>query len=600
MKRFVVGMLVLLGTAPRVWGYIDASPTLGCLIAQSDQIVVLQVDRVSREKQVVLYRKRADLKGKGAEARVKHKITEGFHPRQSRAVLDWAEPGRIAVCFRRGNVCETCLGGFWYECAARTTSWWTMTAGKPELSYTYRGSAARLRDHVTAILAGREVIVTALKYEVMALAPGPGNWLERRPEHWATYEAVGSGRLMRGKEWPLWRIRASLRMPKITLEVVRDPKAFLAGDGAGDAADVPALVRALARDEAGLRAEAAEELGLIGPPAAAAVPALLRACREAADPLLRVEAARAVACIDPKDAAPVPLLVGALADGAAKVRKRAAEALGDLGPGARPAVPALVKTAQDADAGVRWAALDALGQIGPAAEAAVPALRSALQDARVRGAAVDALGLIGRKAVPAVPALERLLTGDDAGVRWAAAAALLRVGGPGARAGVRYLLEKANPDGGKELYDAENLLVAPAAGDALRELLEAVRDPGVRDTAARVLRDKNFVPLTRDQIAEATRRLKDPDAGVRCVAAWVLYCRRGQPGVDLQSKDFLEVQVQALTASDRWARREAARFLGSLGPYGEDAAPALSAARDDADAGVREAAAAALKCIQGR
>jgi HEAT repeat protein len=249
---------------------------------------------------------------------------------------------------------------------------------------------------------------------------------------------------------------------------------------------------------------------------------------------------------------------------------------------------------------VTGASLDALGQIGPEAEAAVPALIEALTEANTRGAAVEALGLLGPKAQPAVPALEPLLQGDDVAVGWASAAALVRIGGPGARAGVRFFLKTANPNGGRELYDAENILVAPAAREALREMLDAVRDPALRDTAVQIVRDKNFLPLTKEQVADARRFLEDPEPGVRCVASWVLYCRRGQPGVGVDTGDVIAVQRQTLQASDPWARCQAARLLGSLGPYGQDAIPALTAVLEDKDEGVRKAAAAALKNIRPR
>jgi hypothetical protein len=66
--------------------------------------------------------------------------------------------------------------------------------------------------------------------------------------------------------------------------------------------------------------------------------------------------------------------------------------------------------------------------------------------ASTRGAAVDTLGQIGREAQAATPALEKVLRGDDVGVRWAAAAAVVRIGGPGVKMGVRYLLETATRD----------------------------------------------------------------------------------------------------------------------------------------------------------
>jgi HEAT repeat protein len=467
-----------------------------------------------------------------------------------------------------------------------------MTAGKPELSYAYTGSPAKLREHVTAILAGREVVVTALNFAVFA----PGR-IERKLEGWSTYEAVCSGRLMRGRDWPVWRIKASLRMPATTLGVLQDPK-FIAGPGAGGPDDVPALAKALQHETACVRLEAAADLGLIGSPAGPAVPALLHLAKEDPDPLIRVEAAKALALIDPKNEAAVPLLLGALKNKAGNVRKRAVECLGDLGPAAKAVVPELVKAVTDADATVSWASIDALGLIGPDAEGAVLVLIEALKDAKTRGAAVDALGLIGRRAQPAVPALEEVLKGDDLSARWPAVAALVRIGGPGAKAGTQFFLRKASPDGGRELYDAENILVAPAAKEALREMLDAVRNPAVRDTATRIVVDKSFLPLTKDQIADARKYWEDADPGVRCVAAWVLYCRRGQPGVAVVLKDVLAILEQGLKASDPWARHRAAQFLGALGPAARDTVGVLSALLQDKEEGVRDAATKALSRIQ--
>jgi HEAT repeat protein len=474
-----------------------------------------------------------------------------------------------------------------------------MTRGKPELRFSYSGPTARLREHVMAILSSREVVVTALKYA--AFDPGSGA-RKTSPQGWATYEAVGSGRLMRGKDWPVWRIKAGLKTPAITMSLVQDSltgrSRFIVGDGPGGADDVGPPVNALRHEEARVRAEAADDFGLIGAPAADALPALLKLSESDPEPLTRLAAARAVALIDPRSEAAVPRLVAALEGKTDGVRRKAAECLGDLGPGAAAAVADLVKAVKDADPGVRWAAIDALGQIGPDAGAAVPALAGALQSGDTRPAAIDALGLIGRKAQTAVPDLERLLKGEDGAVRWATAAALVRVGGPGARAGVRYFLRTADPNGGKELYDAANLLVAPVAREARREMIDAVREPALCDTAARILKDKRFVPLTKEQLADAGKFLEDSDPGVRCVAAWVVHCGRRIAGEAVNYKEVLDAQQETLKAADPWARRQAARFLGSFGPYARDAAPALSALLEDGDEGVRNAAAEALKAVR--
>jgi hypothetical protein len=113
--------------------YMRSYLTLGKVMADSAHILVLQVDRVGREKRIVVFKRVSDLKGKGAAEEVKQRLTEGFHPRQARAVLDWAEPGKAPGGFQTDRVCLTCLGDFWYECVAGEASWWTITTGQPEL-----------------------------------------------------------------------------------------------------------------------------------------------------------------------------------------------------------------------------------------------------------------------------------------------------------------------------------------------------------------------------------------------------------------------------------------------------------------------------------
>jgi HEAT repeat protein len=605
MRILLLSTLVLLaafGIPSQSRAFIEVSrvsPTLGRVIDQSSHIVVLQVDKVSRDKQVVIYKKIADLKGADFPEVAKHKLTDGFHVRPARTVLDWAEPGEIALCFQTGQGCLTCIGGYWYQCSANEVPWWTMTVGRPEMCFAYCGSAAKLRDHVTTILDGKEAVVPALKYEVLGLALGSGKWIERKHEHWATYEAVGAGRLMRGKEWPVWRIKASLKMPGLTHMLIQESllgdSKFLVGDGPGGPEEVTAWTKALKQDEARVRIEAAEELGLIGPAAKDALPGLL-ALFEDANPLVRVAAAKAVANIDPKDETALPLLIGALKDKAPKVRKKAAESLGDLGPGAKSAVAALVQAVEDS--AVNWAAIDALGQIGPDAEKAVPTLIEALNASSTRGAAVEALGQIGPKAQDAIPDLEKVLQGDDVAVRWATAASLVRIGGPGVKAGVRFLLE-ASRDPGNNLFDATNILTAPTAKAALPALLDAVRNPKMRDTAANIAVNAS-VYLKKDQLQDVMKCLQDKDPGVRCVAGWVLHCGRVQLGEPVEFKDVIAVQKETLAASDAWARRKAAGFLGALGPNAKGATEALSALLKDEDEGVRDAAGKALKSIQPR
>jgi HEAT repeat protein len=589
MKRYFSTLMIVLGTTAPSWAYIAAMLTLGKVSNDASHIVVLEVDKVSRDRQVVIFKKIADLKGKGSPDLAKHKLTDGYHPRQARTILDWAEPGKSAICFQLGRTSLTCIGGFWYQCASAEDSWWTMTAGRPELSYAYSGSTAKLRDHLTAMLTGREVTVTALKYRQLTLEPGGG--VGRKWEDLDTVEAVGARRLMRGKDWPVCRIKASLKMPNTVPELFYQPK-LLAGDGPAGPDDVPALIEGLKHEDARVRIEAAEDLGLIGPPARDAVPALIKLSKNDRDRLIRLEAAKAAAGIDPKNETTIPLLLEALKDKGGKVRRRGAECLGDLGPRCKSAVPDLVKAVKDPDPTVSWAAIDALGQIGPDAGPAVPTLVEALKDESNRGAAVDALGQIGGKARDAVGALENVLKGEDVSLRWATATVLVRIGGPGLKTGVRYLLETATRNPERNWTDAHNILMAPTSREALPVMLDAVRDPAVRELASYVCVEMS-VYLTKDPLADVKPLLEDKDAGVRCVTAWVLHTARA---VDI--KDVIAVQRATLKATDPWARQQAARFLGKLGQSAKDAAEDLSSLLDDKDEGVRRAATEALQTIR--
>src|SRR5262249_35562095 len=144
----------------------------------------------------------------------------------------------------------------------------------------------------------------------------------------------------------------------------------------------------------------------------------------------------------------------------------------------------LVKMVKDPDPTVNWAAIDALGQIGPDAEPAVPILVEALKEESTRGAAIDALGQIGGKARAAVPALEKVLTGEEVWLRWAPAWTLVRTGGPGLKTGGRYLMETDTRDPEWNWTDAHNIPMAPASRAALPVMLDAVRDPVVRELAS--------------------------------------------------------------------------------------------------------------------
>lgn len=141
MKRF--GWLVLAALVPSApaWGYVDASPSLGKVIHDAATIVVLRVEKVSVEKRAIRFKKVADLKGNHPAAEVKHQLTDRYHPREARTILEWVAPGQFAVCFLNGKVAVLCTGFYWYECSALEPPWWKLVNELEDPQAPVRGAA---------------------------------------------------------------------------------------------------------------------------------------------------------------------------------------------------------------------------------------------------------------------------------------------------------------------------------------------------------------------------------------------------------------------------------------------------------------------------
>src|SRR5689334_8845799 len=85
MKRILSITIALLALSSPARAYIDhlSMFTLGYVLNQSTHVAVMQVEKVSKEKRVVIYKKIADLKGRYPSEQIKHQITDGFQPRDS-------------------------------------------------------------------------------------------------------------------------------------------------------------------------------------------------------------------------------------------------------------------------------------------------------------------------------------------------------------------------------------------------------------------------------------------------------------------------------------------------------------------------------------
>ncbi len=200
--------------------------------------------------------------------------------------------------------------------------------------------------------------------------------------------------------------------------------------GLGEKA-VPRLAKALEVEQ--VRARAAAIIARIGPPAKAAVPALVKALADE-NPETRNEVLFALAAIGADAAEAVPAIQEALKGSDPKVCYAACYALGKIGPAAAAAKEDLVDRLADKDQFLCVASAWALCQIDPkspeTAAEVVPVLIKALEEPEppTRLHAAEAMGLLGPLAADAEDALKKLQDDPDEGVRAAAAKALKALG----------------------------------------------------------------------------------------------------------------------------------------------------------------------------
>lgn len=158
----ILGALAPAVLTPPGHAYVEAPMSLGSVIAQSSHVVLMRVESVDREKNLIIYRKVRDLKNKHPQEVIKHNIGRGgLRPNEWKPPMDWAEPGKLAVFFHNGGASETCIGTWWYQSSAGG-EWWNHVHGEPFLLRSFAGNPEKLAAIVTAIVAGKEVIVPCM------------------------------------------------------------------------------------------------------------------------------------------------------------------------------------------------------------------------------------------------------------------------------------------------------------------------------------------------------------------------------------------------------------------------------------------------------
>jgi hypothetical protein len=171
MRRPLLCLAVWLLMPPgRAGAYVDhmGGFTLGYVVKNAATIVVLEVESVSLEKRVVIFKKVADLKGRHPGKRVKHQLKEGLQPHELKTVLDWAAPGRVAVCFHDGKVgtaCASPTGDRTGSCGATSRRCWPARRWSSRRCGATRRTPAPARPSSTTCRAARALpaLIEALK-----------------------------------------------------------------------------------------------------------------------------------------------------------------------------------------------------------------------------------------------------------------------------------------------------------------------------------------------------------------------------------------------------------------------------------------------------
>jgi HEAT repeat protein len=291
--------------------------------------------------------------------------------------------------------------------------------------------------------------------------------------------------------------------------------------GSTGARAVPTLIEMLTNDDPSTRIVAAEQLGLVGPAAAAAVPALLAQATKDGSQHANTTAAAALKSIDLTAARMVMThFIARVQDPDVQQRRTACAVLGSLGPVAKPAVTSLLAVANDADELVRRNALTSLASIGipslPVAAALIAGLHA--PSSLVRHSAVAQFAFTTPVPQEAEEPLKALLADQDRAIAGLA----------------RSALDKPRPDDVSHLqslglmveqptardYALHQLAqLGPAAGQALGAVVPMLQDerPLVRYLAAEALGAMG--PGAKEALPPLKQQMHDPDSVVRASIA---------------------------------------------------------------------------------
>ncbi len=142
--------------------YVEVPISLGDILRQSTNVCTMQVKSVDREKNLIIFTKIQDVKGKHPQAEIKHNIGKGgLRPGEWEEIMKWAEVGKMAVFFHNGGASETYFGNSWYQ-AYPQGEWWGMSHGEPFLLRSYAGKVEKLAGVISDMQDNKEVIVPCM------------------------------------------------------------------------------------------------------------------------------------------------------------------------------------------------------------------------------------------------------------------------------------------------------------------------------------------------------------------------------------------------------------------------------------------------------
>ena len=307
------------------------------------------------------------------------------------------------------------------------------------------------------------------------------------------------------------------------IEIARDPADRICGMAVlslarlkvSDPHAVAAVTPLLEAKDKDLPAIAAFALGEMGPAAAPATAALIRAA-DNLDPSVRFTAMRTLGAIGPAAAEAMPLAMQRIKSSEEIERTAAVLMLAGIGGASPDAHTALIGALEDPSADVRRFAARGLGEIGPPAASAAPALEKAMRAPELKLEAAAALYRInGSPAAlnvlrevalsdqaklevferlteigePAAPVFAEAITRDARGTRWAIDS--LGALGPRGKAGVAALVGvlKAGRTGkNRSRFDAAIAAlqkIGPAGVDAVATLEQIAAKSDAADVRTR-------------------------------------------------------------------------------------------------------------------